>query len=487
MPDLTGLPALDVAIGLSFIFLLLSLVASTLQEFIANLLSLRAKTLEQGLRNMLADSTPAPAGSAAARPPADQAKRDLLYNVYVHPLIRSLYKEGRLIGRTTLKPAAETEATPPLQQQVSAIADKVKDVRLPSYISPRSFALALIDTITPGLTVTGTDGKAKEPHDVIKATRAAIETLNIPSGVKHRLLALLDDARGDIDRFRHNIEAWFDDTMARVSGWYKRQAQIIIVVLAVLITVALNANTLTIGERLWHDPTLRATLVQQAGKDSTFPTGKDAQENLNNAIKNVEAVKQTGVPLGWAQGKKQANDPRHVRTDGFKGWATWLGGWLLTILAVSLGAPFWFDTLGRLSRLRGTGKPETPLPATGRGLPNERVDTATPTPTVNVTVQQPPPGAQQPGAQHPTRRRSTRGRATRRRDLTRATGGRRRARRPVTPGAPPRRGRNPAASAPSRQMCASGCREPFAWFVPGRTCQETRQSGGAAHAECPSG
>jgi hypothetical protein len=43
-------------------------------------------------------------------------------------------------------------------------------------------------------------------------------------------------------------------------------------------------------------------------------------------------------------------------------------GWLLlTITAISLGAPFWFDTLGRLSRLRSSGKPETPLPATGSG------------------------------------------------------------------------------------------------------------------------
>jgi hypothetical protein len=393
MPDLTGLPALDVAIGLSFVFLLLSLVASTLQEFIANLLSLRAKTLEQGLRNMLADSTPAPAGSAAAQDPPEgqprQAKRDLLYDVYVHPLIRSLYRQGRFIGRTTLTPQADTEATPDPQKQANATSDKVTGIRLPSYISPRSFALALIDTITPGLTVTNTDGKAKEPHDVIAETRKAITDLNIPPGVKHRLLTLLDDARGDVDKFRHNIEAWFDDTMARVSGWYKRQAQIIILVLAVLITVALNANTLTIGERLWHDPTLRATVVQQAGKGGSFPKGTDAQQNLNEAIKNVEAVKQTGVPLGWAQGSKQSDDPRHIHFDSVGGWAAWLGGWLLTILAVSLGAPFWFDTLGRLSRLRGTGKPETPLPATGRGLPNERVDTAPP--TVNVNVQQPQP------------------------------------------------------------------------------------------------
>jgi hypothetical protein len=380
MPDLTGLPALDVAIGLSFIFLLLSLVASTVQELIANVLSLRAKVLERGLRNMLADSTPAPAGSAAAQNPADkEPARDLLYNVYVHPLIRSLYRGSWFpAGRTTLKPHDGTEdATDELKKHVAEIEKTAKHIRLPSYISPRSFALALIDTIAPDLVVTNDDGTAKAPEDVISKTREAITTLNIPGGVKHRLLALLDDARGDIDTFRRNVEAWFDDTMARVSGWYKRRAQIIIVVLAVIITAALNANALTIGERLWRDPTLRATLVQQAAQKGTAPTQGDAQQKLKDAIDNVEAIKKAGVPFGWAQTKKQADDPQHIDFNSVGGWATWLGGWLLMILAISLGAPFWFDTLSRLSRLRGTGKPETPLPASGRGQPNERVVTGT--------------------------------------------------------------------------------------------------------------
>jgi hypothetical protein len=61
-------------------------------------------------------------------------------------------------------------------------------------------------------------------------------------------------------------------------------------------------------------------------------------------------------------------------------------GWLLTILAISLGAPFWFDTLSRLSRLRSSGKPETPLPASGSGRANERILTPPQTPAVDVHV-----------------------------------------------------------------------------------------------------
>jgi hypothetical protein len=367
---------LDVVIGLSFIFLLLSLAASALQEYIANLLSLRARTLEKGLRNMLVESSPAPPESKAATATPEGGARDLLDGLYKHPLVRSLYR-GSMFGRFKRK-----------------LGGDAAGVRLPSYIAPRSFALALVDTLTPGLVATDANGVAKPDHDVIRETREAIEKLDIPQGVKHRLLTLLDDARGDLNAFRNNLEAWFDDTMARVSGWYKRKAQLIILVIATGLTIALNANTLTIGERLWRDPTLRATIVAQAAGATGTLDGDDAKQKLDKAIENVESVAKTGMPIGWNQSKaaQTGKDPRYVALNDKGDWLHLLGGWALTILAISLGAPFWFDTLSRLSRLRGTGKPETPLPASGFGQPGERV--VSPAPVVNVTVQAPPTPAQ---------------------------------------------------------------------------------------------
>jgi hypothetical protein len=351
--DITGISALDVAIGLSFIFLALSLVASAAQEILANVLALRSRKLEEGLRNMLVDSTPAPPGSPALAAAPEEPREDLLFRLYSHPVIRSLYRKSRLwMGRTTL-----------VSEEGGAPAE-VTGVRLPSYIPPRAFALALLDTIAPD--VAGTDhetGRPRPSHDVIRETRAAILRLNIESGVKHRLLALLDAARGDVDAFRRNVEAWFDDTMARVSGWYKRQAQVFIVLFAVAVTVAMNANTLTIGERLWRDPALRATLVEKAAAEDGTTPGATPRERLANAVEDVESAGRLGVPIGWAQGDE--TDPRHVSLGGW-GWAHLIGGWALTILAVSLGAPFWFDALGRLARLRGTGQPERPLPPGAR-------------------------------------------------------------------------------------------------------------------------
>ena len=45
-----------------------------------------------------------------------------------------------------------------------------------------------------------------------------------------------------------------------------------------------------------------------------------------------------------------------------------LFGWLLTGVAITLGAPFWFDVLGKVSNLRASGiKPDSVLTATAPG------------------------------------------------------------------------------------------------------------------------
>ena len=72
MLDLTGLPALDLAIGLAFIFFLLSTLAATIQELIAAIFGLRARTLEQGLRSMLEDPRRAGSTSTVLRSRTDQ-------------------------------------------------------------------------------------------------------------------------------------------------------------------------------------------------------------------------------------------------------------------------------------------------------------------------------------------------------------------------------------------------------------------------------
>jgi len=322
VPDLTGAPALDLAIGMSFIYLLLSLLCSTIQEFVATLLGWRAKELEKGIRAMLLQDT--------GKPKADEAKR-LIDGLYAKPLISGLQKNSWW----------------PFAKKGSR--------RMPSYIAPRSFALTLLDTLAPPPDDTaGT-------HDVIAKAGETLNREDLPEPVRNQLRPLLIRAEGDRDRFRQAIEEWFDDSMARVSGWYKRKAQIAIVVIATIVTIALNANTLTIGERLWKDPVVRSAVVAQAGQASQQTEGDTARQRLEHAAENADALKDLGVPLGWT-GEAEPRDAAQT-----------IGGWLLTILALSLGGPFWFDLLSRFARLRNTGKPEQPLPASQSGSPRERV------------------------------------------------------------------------------------------------------------------
>jgi hypothetical protein len=368
--DLTGLPALDLAIGLAFIFFLLAILAATIQEFIAAILGLRARTLEQGLRSMLED------------PEKGWRYVDQFYE---HNLIRSLYRTPPpdvVKGTDETTKAKKRQASEEAQAHVAETPGKnahtqsrgwlkralafFKRTGGPSYISPRSFALVVLDNFAPdenGKTIF--DAGNKVFHE-------------LPEGTRTRLQPLIAGPQKDVETLRTNLEAWYDDTMARVSGWYKRKTQIILFVIGIALVPAVNANTITMGERMWKDDTVRAAVVAQAQAIvSPTPTATPARPNegakkLNAAADDIDQVVKVGIPMGW-----RGDAVPH----GAGGIAMAIGGWILTILAISLGAPFWFDTLSRLSRLRSSGKPETPLPAAGSGKLNERILTPPQVPT----------------------------------------------------------------------------------------------------------
>jgi hypothetical protein len=358
MLDLTGLPALDVAIGLAFIFFLLATLALTIQELIAAIFGLRARTLEQGLRSML-----------------DDPKHGWKYvdRFYDHALITSLYrtpppdvvvkttKRWRDIGATPAGRNAHTQSRGAFSRALAFF----KPTRGPSYISPRSFALVVLDNFAPA------DGqKTFFDHGL-----DAVEDL--PAGLRKRLKPLIGGPQNDVENLRTSLEAWYDDTMARVSGWYKRKTQIIVIVIGVVLVPAINANTIAMAGRMWKDDTVRAAVLAQAGADASAkpPAGKapTADQKLADAADSVDKVVKVGIPMGWRGA---------VVPHGAEEIATAVVGWLLTILAISLGAPFWFDLLSRFSRLRSSGKPETPLPTTGSNKANERILTPPQTPTV---------------------------------------------------------------------------------------------------------
>lgn len=288
---------LDLAIGISFIYLLLALVCSTVNETIAGVVNSRGKTLEKGIVSLLHD-------------PALKAK------FYAHPLIQGL--------------------------------QDVND-RLPSYIASNKFALALMDTLTG-------PAAANDP-DALRKGVASLEN----TAAKTALTAVLQNPRFTTDQQR--LEAWYNQGMNRVSGWYKRTTQIRVFVLAAGVTVLMNADTLRMLDTLWNNPTRSAVLIEDA--KARLQKGRpDAQVQAASPTDSDVIAKQEkqvlGQVAGW-QGDWYKDWPGHT-TAGFWCWIWYLlknrlGGWLITILAVSLGAPFWFDTLSRFMNVRNSGKP----------------------------------------------------------------------------------------------------------------------------------
>jgi hypothetical protein len=320
MPDVSGLPALDVAIGLTFVFAVLSLIASGINEWIVRRMDLRAKTLENGIRNLLDDPD----------------SKGLAKQVLDHPLIATLKQHGAESDPTPTKPA--------------------------SYIPAQAFAAALFDTIAPP--------ESGKDRDLVKAARKNIDTIPSPA-VQKALRALADDTRDDIDGFRKAVEGWYDATMDRVSGWYKRHIQKFLLWIGIVLALTFNVDAFQIGNTLWNDDALRAAVVAQAEKVAKDqPSSDDPAEQVKQSLKVAQETRALKLPIGWSNTAGDPRDVPNVSVDSFgdavrsaRGVLGKLLGILISGFAVSLGAPFWFDLMGKALSLRSSGKP--PQPAAG--------------------------------------------------------------------------------------------------------------------------
>lgn len=366
--------SLEIAIGLILFFLIASLLCAAIREAIELLLKSRARDLERGLRNMLADER------------GDGVTKDVLNHDLISSLSLGTYDPTRL-EKIWLRTGAHL---PPSWR-----------TGVPSYIPSRQFATALLDIVTKEKRPeNGGAPDAKNPMDRL---RACVDTIDNPR-VKSVLTTAIDAAGQDIAKVRDEIEVWFDTSMEQVTGWYKQRTQMILFWLGLGVAALLNLDALTVAARLSTDPALRALAVAQAQEAvdddklrsrlaATAAGGgpapvaeetleqerkkafQDAKEDLARA---KQIVGQVGYPIGWSS--PDESDPGVVKkacenqgkdVNCKTPAPTWMDifqkliGWLITAMAVTLGAPFWFDLLNRFMALRSTPKPP-PSPATGR-------------------------------------------------------------------------------------------------------------------------
>jgi hypothetical protein len=245
-----GLNILDTAIGLVFIYLILSLICTALNEWIAGMLSRRSKTLYEGIKTLL----------------EDPKKPSLITDFYAHPLVQDLYA-----------------------------ADK-----MPAYVQPRTFSLVLLDLLVPS-----DPGASK----TMASVRQAVAKLPADSSTRKTLSILLDQAGDNLVKLEQDIESWFNGAMDRVSGWYKQRTQVIVLTIAALITLATNADTLAIATALANNSALREAVVAQA-KDymatrQDSPAGSARSAELNQEVGKLQ---QLGIPMGWKSRPTEPGD-----------------------------------------------------------------------------------------------------------------------------------------------------------------------------------
>ena len=280
---------LDVAIGLVFLFLLLSLICSAANELLEAFLKNRARDLERGIAELIGD-------------PAKQT--EFLKAIYNHGLVNGLYRGSYTPGSSTL----------------------------PSYIPAENFARAILSV-----------------RDTWVTSEGAAAAKALPANVKSALEAFEKTAGSDLKKLQANVETWYDSAMDRVSGWYKRRTQYILLTMGLAVAAGVNADCIGIAQRLSNDMSLRqgvVALAEATAKNTQISAaGQKPMDEIRDSITSLDSL---GLPIGW--------QVKTAETDT-KGWVQRVLGWILTALAISLGAPFWFDMLNKLIVVRSTVKP----------------------------------------------------------------------------------------------------------------------------------
>ncbi|MFO1037540.1 MAG: hypothetical protein U1E45_11890 [Geminicoccaceae bacterium] len=369
-------PMLDVAIGLIFLYLLLSIIVTVLQEFLSSFLRLRNANLVKAIAELVGKTK--------------EDKAEFFRHALIAPLFRGEVDDATgipklppayiprrnfalavldLQSRRQAKRAAAGNALPPAPAPAFALAAFFEDADSGVGLSSRINKFG----------ATATNVIANIQNDEVK--KAATSALSAA-------VSELKTATDVVDTAVKELENLFDSTMDRAAGWYKVNAQRITFVIGVIVALVLNVDTIYVGKQLWDNDELRNRAVATAESFYASETGQrqltalclsettatpvaggtiDGSAPLDpkawNSIKEcterelrevTSKIGEVGYPIGWT-GWAADGWPQGQPGQSF-GWA--VVGIVITGLALSLGSSFWFDLLGKFMNVRMTGKRE---------------------------------------------------------------------------------------------------------------------------------
>jgi hypothetical protein len=339
---MTGITALDVVIGLVFIYALYSLLITTIMEFVALIFQLRAKNLKRALIRIF-----------------DNEKT---YEDFVKtPVIQSLYS--------------------------NRFSWFFKVNTFPSYINAETFTKALNYML-----IYKKDDKKTEIDDkntlLTKiSTEINKDEFNDKESYKY-LRYLLEISEGNLNKFVKSVEEWYNATMERCGGWFKKNMMFLTFGIAFLLTTLFNIDSIEIIKELSKDKEAREQYIQLAGQMLANPVitnptpvydtnlekrllqdsslfeanNKDSvaflnavTDSVNSHVFSIQKVLISRMDTLYAT-SQHAQQVFSFKRKGKVSWFfdSWLNllGCLITALALSLGAPFWFDLLNKFMKLR---------------------------------------------------------------------------------------------------------------------------------------
>lgn len=393
---MSSFPILDLVIGMIFIYFLLSIICSSAVELWFSILNMRSSLLTKWLIGILNEPALDSSGSLIKRlnkKGVPVIAKDKNGNPKKYQNGETVY-EYDSVGKAILNHCMTTVLS--------------KAGKSTSYIDAQNFVAALLDKITIVPAAANNINVQLPPHD-LPAYIAAIQQSSLISGeLKRTILAFANEAtlaakaintipavtnvtnnitteiKSDLEIFKDRLEKWFDTNANRLTGTFKRTKVLpTTVIVAVFLTIGLNADSILISRYLYSHPdqsselakTALSRIEQNKGKldginqisQDTTKESQDSTEEIDNKKAQLQNDYNTlvtsmpqGLPMGWSNESYDWWSSKQLFGSSLK---TVLGlhwtGWLATILAICLGAPFWFDILNKIANLRGAGPKPT--------------------------------------------------------------------------------------------------------------------------------
>lgn len=160
---------------------------------------------------------------------------------------------------------------------------------------------------------------------------------------RQAILKWIDQGVTNVEELRKRTTTYFGGVMEQASSTFKSNARSFVIVLSILLTLLLGTDSIELAKTLWTNAGLRALAVAQA-QVAVQQEGADA--NIDDLIQQLGAL--NIVHIGWWQ--MTPPDGNWVLYVVLK-----ILGLGLTAAAVSQGSSFWYDLLKKVVSKGGSG------------------------------------------------------------------------------------------------------------------------------------